>query len=734
MSTVNKTPDGVSRRGVLKGGTSAFAGLLISAWLPPLVPRSAAADVVAAGRGAADAGGGFGAFVRVGHDGHVTVISPKIEMGQGVQTGIAMMVAEELEVGMDQVSIEEAPPSALYIDSLLQFQATGGSSSTRFTWEPLRKAGASARTVLIQAAAIRWNVAPSQCHAERGVVFGPGGQTADYGSLVDAAAALPLPTEVALKRIEDFKLLGKPTPRLDTPDKVNGKARFTIDLQIPGMLIASSLTCPVYGGTLRSVDEGAARQVPGVRDVIKLTNAVAVTASNFWACQQGLKALRIEWDLGEHATGDSLQLDKALLAASSGDGVVAKHEGDIAAALGNAKSQFEAVYEQPFLSHSPLEPMTCVAHVRSDACELWVGTQAPMFAQAGAAKISGLKAEQVIIHNQLIGGAFGRRLESDFIFQAVDIARQVDYPIKLIWSREEDMTHDRYRPHYVDRLNAALDDTLRPVGWDHRIAGASVIAQFIGKLPDNGIDADAVETSIEPIYALKHLQVRYVREEPKVIPVSWWRGVGPLRATYALESFIDELAHNANADPVAYRMDLLQAQPRAQAVLKLAAEKVGWDQPLPAGTGRGVSVANVFGSYIATVVELQMHGERGLRINRLVSVIDCGFVTNPTSVHSQIEGGTLFGLSAALFNEVLIEKGQVMQNNFHQYRQIRMSDAPPVEVHVINSLETPGGVGETGAVPIAAALVNALHAASHARVRRLPLSRSGYFTVQGAMA
>jgi isoquinoline 1-oxidoreductase beta subunit len=378
--------------------------------------------------------------------------------------------------------------------------------------------------------------------------------------------------------------------------------------------------------------------------------------------------------------------------------------------------------------------MTCVAHVRSDACDLWVGTQAPMFAQAGAAKISGLKAEQVIIHNQLIGGAFGRRLESDFIFQAVDIARQLDYPIKLIWSREEDMTHDRYRPHYVDRLNAALDDKLRPVGWDHRIAGASVIAQFIGKLPDDGVDADAVETSIEPIYALKHLQVRFLREEPKVIPVSWWRGVGPLRATYALESFIDELAHNAKVDPVAYRMGMLQAQPRAQAVLKMVAEKAGWDQPLPAGTGRGVSVANVFGSYIATVVELQMHGERGLRINRLVSVIDCGFVTNPTSVHSQIEGGTLFGLSAALFNEVLIEKGQVMQNNFHQYRQIRMSDAPPVEVHVINSLESPGGVGETGAVPIAAALVNALHAASHARVRRLPLSRSGYFTVQGAMA
>ncbi|WP_249674211.1 xanthine dehydrogenase family protein molybdopterin-binding subunit [Pseudomonas abieticivorans] len=727
---MSDTTASLSRRGLLKGGALATGGLILSTWLPSMRAQGAAAQAVATARLGDQASPGFGAFVRVGHDGRVTVISPKIEMGQGVQTGIAMMVAEELEVGLDQVDLQEAPPNnALYTDTLLQFQATGGSSSTRYTWEPLRKAGASARILLVQAAALRWNVAPSKCHAEQGRVLGPAGQHATYGELVEAAAQLPLPTDVPLKAIADFKLLGTPAQRLDTPNKVNGKARFTIDVQVPGMLIASTLTCPVHGGTLRGLDEGAARQVPGVRDIVRLDNAVAVTASNFWACQQGLKALRIDWDLGKNASGNSAQLDKALLDASHRDGVVAKREGDIDTALASASHRFEAVYEQPFLSHSPLEPMTCVAHVRPDACELWVGTQAPVFAQMGAAKISGRSQDQVIIHNQLIGGAFGRRLESDFIFQAVDIARQVSYPIKLIWSREEDMTHDRYRPHYVDRINAALDDDGQLQGWEHRIAGASVIASYIGKLPDNGVDADAVEVAIEPIYQLPHLQVRYIREDPGTLPVSWWRGVGPLRSTYVLESFIDELAHNAKADPVAYRLKLLAKQPRAAAVLKRAAELANWNTPLPKGQGRGVAVTAVFGSYIATVVELQTQGERGVRIKRLLSVIDCGFVNNPTSVTSQVEGGTLFGLSAALFNEILVENGQVQQNNFHAYRQLRMSDAPPVEVHLMPSLEAPGGVGETGAVPVAAALVNALHAASSTRVRRLPLSRSGYYTL-----
>ncbi|MFK7702706.1 xanthine dehydrogenase family protein molybdopterin-binding subunit [Pseudomonas caspiana] len=730
MSEVKGSAATVSRRGLLKGGALSLGGLVIGTWLPPMATRSMAAEAVSAARLGDKASPGFGAFVRVALDGQVTLISPKIEMGQGVQTGIAMMVAEELEVPLSSVRIEESPPdAALYTDNILQFQATGGSSSTRYTWEPLRKAGATARVLLIEAAAIRWNVAPSLCRAENGKVLGPNGKTLAYGELVEAAAALPVPKDVPLKAIADFKLLGTSAQRLDTPHKVNGSAQFTIDVKIPDMLIASSLTCPVHGGKLRSVKDDAARKVPGVRDVIRLENAVAVTATNFWSCQQALKALEIEWDFGPHASIDSAQLDKDLLDASSKDGVFAKQTGDIGAALKNASSQFEAVYQQPFLSHSPLEPMTCVAHVRPDMCELWVGCQAPGFAQMGAAKVAGLPVDKVVIHNQLIGGGFGRRLESDFIFQAVDIARQLSYPIKLIWSREEDMTHDKYRPHYVDRMNAALGKDGKPVGWEHRIAGASVMAAYVGKLPESGVDADAVEVAIDPVYKLDSLQVRYIRQDPDVIPVSWWRGVGPLRSTYAVESFIDELAHNAKIDPVEYRLSLMQEQPRAQAVLKKAAEIADWKTPLPAGHGRGVAVSAVFGSFVATIVELEVQANKGLRIKRLITVVDCGFATNPRSVESQMEGGTLFGLSAALFNEILIEKGQVVQTNFHAYRQIRMSDAPPVEVHVTKSEESPGGVGETGAVPAAAALVNAVFAASKVRERRLPLSRFGYFTL-----
>ncbi|WP_339512928.1 xanthine dehydrogenase family protein molybdopterin-binding subunit [Pseudomonas sp. RL_15y_Pfl2_60] len=720
-----------SRRRFLQGSTLAMGGLVLSTWLPPLIARSAAADAVAPGRLGEQSPSGYGAFVRVGHDGRVTVISPKIEMGQGTHTGIAMMVAEELEVSLDQVEVVDAPPNAeLYTDPLLQFQATGGSTATRATWEPLRQAGATARILLIQAAALGWKVAPSQCHAENAVVFGPNGLRAGYGELVDAASALPVPVaaDVPLKKPEQFKIIGKPLQRVDTPNKVNGKAKFTIDINVPDMQIASTLTCPVYGGTLRSVDDSAARKVPGVRDVVKLDNAVAVIASNYWACQQGLNALKIDWDLGANASINSAELDQALQDASSRDGVIAHKTGDIAASLKSASSQFEAVYEQPFLSHSPLEPMTCVVHVRPDACDLWVGTQVPVFAQQTAAQVTGLAPEQITVHNQLIGGAFGRRLDFDFITQAVAIAKQVNYPVKMIWSREEDMTHDMYRPHYVDRINAAFDGD-KLLGWQHRIAGASVLARYAGSLPENGVDADAVEVAIEPLYAMDNLQVHYIREEPKTIPVSWWRGVGPLRSTYALENFIDELAHNAKADPLEYRLKLMQNQPRAQAVLKMLAEKTDWKTPLPAGQGRGLAVSAVFGSFVATLVELEMQGDKGVRIKRLVSVVDCGLVTNPTSVMAQIEGGTLFGLSAAFFNEILLEQGQVQQTNFHNYRQLRISEVPGVEAHLMPSLELPGGVGEAGTALIAPALVNALHAASGERVRRLPLTRAGYYLV-----
>ncbi|MBW5411760.1 MULTISPECIES: xanthine dehydrogenase family protein molybdopterin-binding subunit [Pseudomonas] len=719
----------LSRRKLLQASGIAAGGLLLATALP-FSRRSYAEQYVNKGPEDAplDTPTALGAFLRIGHDGQITLISPKIEMGQGVQTGFAMMVAEELNVTLDQVRVQEAPPDEkLYGDKLLGFQATGGSSSTRSNWQPLREAAAAARVMLIQAAANQWKVSPDECRAENGKIIGPGNRELAYGALVDAAAKLPVPENVPLKKPEDYKVIGQPLRRLDTPGKVDGSAKFTIDLHVPGMKIATVSACPVVGGTLASVDDRHARAVPGVRDVVKLDNAVAVIGDHMWAALKGLKALEIQWDLGPNAGIDSAQIERALHAAFDREGAIAAEVGDINKAIAGASSKIEAEYEMPFLAHATLEPMTCVAQVREDACELWVGTQVPVMAQQAAAKATGLPPEKIIVNNQLIGGGFGRRLEADFIGQAAAIAKQVDYPIKLVWTREEDTAHDLYRPHYIDRFSAGLDANGMPVGWSHTIVGASVMARFApAAVPPNGLDADAVEVSNKPVYSLPNLRVRYVPEAPKAILNSWWRGVGPLHGAYVMESFIDELAYAAKQDPVDYRMKLLGEHPRAQAVLKLAAEKANWSQKLPAGHGRGIAVQEVFGSYLATVVEMQVDAQNGIHITRLICIADCGEVTNPTSVHSQLEGGTLFGLSAALYNEITVKDGHVEQSNFHDYRQLRMSDAPPVETHIIPSHEIPGGIGEAGTAMIAPALVNALYAATGKRIRRLPVVRAGY--------
>ncbi|GAB2785286.1 xanthine dehydrogenase family protein molybdopterin-binding subunit [Halomonas shantousis] len=721
------------RRRLIKVSGLALGGLMIATWLPPAIRKSAATEILEEepGDDVPPPPTALGAFVRIDRAGNVTLITPKIEMGQGVQSSLAAMLAEELEVGLDRVTLQEAPPNEeLYVDPILHFQATGGSTSTRSFWEPLRTAGAAGRLMLIQAAASQWNVAADTCQARNGIVYGPDDQQLGYGELVEAAAELPVPEQIPLKTPDQFRLIGKPLPRLDTPAKVDGSARFTIDLQLPNMKIATSLTCPVQGGRLASLDDRAALQVRGVRQVVRLDDAVAVIGDHMWAAIQGIRALDVEWDLGDNARLDSARIEQALRDAASRDGALATNTGDIDTALENAASRIEAEYEMPFLAHSALEPMSCVAEVRGDTCELWVGTQVPVMAQAAAAEAAGVAQENVIVNNQLIGGAFGRRLESDFVAQAAAIARQVDYPVKLVWTREEDTTHDLYRPHYLDRFTAAVDEQGMPTGWRHTIIGGSVMARFSPQaLGENGLDPDAIEISAEPLYRLPNLHVRYVPENPRAVRVSWWRGVGQLHGVYVVESFIDELAHAAGQDPVDYRMALLEAHPRAQAVLRRATQEAGWGQPLPEGRGRGVAVHGVFGSYVATVVELTTDAQGGLRIERLVCAVDCGLATNPTSVKSQIEGGTLFGLSAALFNEVTVKEGRVEQSNFHDYRQIRMSDAPPVEVHLIASQASPGGIGEAGTALIAPALVNALHAAAGRRIRRLPLSRAGYHVV-----
>ncbi len=717
---------------MLKVGSLALGGLVIGFTLP-FAGRSFAEQVLNEGPEDQPMSNAtaLDAFISIDRDGQVTFTVPKIEMGQGAQSGLAVMVAEELEIGLEQITLKEAPPNEqIYNDKLLNFQATGGSTSIRSNWEPLRQAGAAARLLLIQAAAQRWQLGADQLRAENGRVLGPDGQSLGYGELVEDAAKLPVPEDIPLKPADQFRLIGKPTRRLDTPAKVDGTARFTIDLVVPGMKYASIRACPVLGGTLREVNERAARQIPGVIEVVRLDNAVAVIGEHTWAAFAGVRALEIDWALGDNAGIDSAQMEREIRAALDKPGAIANEQGDIDAALKDAARTFEAEYEMPFLAHAALEPMTCVAEVRADAVELWVGTQVPVRAQTAAAEAAGRPVEQVIVNNQLIGGAFGRRLEVDFISQAVAIAAQVDYPIKLTWTREEDTTHDMYRPHYIDRFAAALDAEGRLQGWRHTIAGASVLARFAPEaVPENGLDGDAVEVAMHPIYAMPNLRVNYVPVPPRALHQSWWRGVGPLRSTYMLESFIDEVARSVEQDPVDYRMALLGNHPRAQGVLRLAAEKAGWGEPLEAGHGRGVAVQEVFGSFLATVVELQVSEDKGIRLKRLVVAIDCGQVMNPVSVKSQIEGGTLFGLSAALFNEITVREGRVEQTNFHDYRQLRISDAPPVETYIVESREAPGGVGEAGTAMIAPALVNALAAANGTRIRRLPLARAGYYVI-----
>lgn len=732
MSQPDTTLQSPSRRTLLKVGSLALGGLVIGFTLP-FAGRSFAEQILNEGPEDQPMSNAtaLDAFISIDRDGQVTFTVPKIEMGQGAQSGLAVMVAEELEIGLEQITLKEAPPNEqIYNDKLLNFQATGGSTSIRSNWEPLRQAGAAARLLLIQAAAQRWQLGADQLRAENRRVLGPDGQSLGYGELVEDAAKLPVPEDIPLKPADQFRLIGKPTRRLDTPAKVDGTARFTIDLVVPGMKYASIRACPVLGGTLREVDERAARQIPGVIEVVRLDNAVAVIGEHTWAAFAGVRALEIDWALGDNAGIDSAQMEREIREALDKPGAIANEQGDIDAALKDAARTFEAEYEMPFLAHAALEPMTCVAEVRADAVELWVGTQVPVRAQTAAAEAAGRPVEQVIVNNQLIGGAFGRRLEVDFISQAVAIAAQVDYPIKLTWTREEDTTHDMYRPHYIDRFAAALDAEGRLQGWRHTIAGASVLARFAPEaVPENGLDGDAVEVAMHPIYAMPNLRVNYVPVPPRALHQSWWRGVGPLRSTYMLESFIDEVARSVEQDPVDYRMALLGNHPRAQGVLRLAAEKAGWGEPLEAGHGRGVAVQEVFGSFLATVVELQVSEDKGIRLKRLVVAIDCGQVMNPVSVKSQIEGGTLFGLSAALFNEITVREGRVEQTNFHDYRQLRISDAPPVETYIVESREAPGGVGEAGTAMIAPALGNALAAANGTRIRRLPLARAGYYVI-----
>jgi isoquinoline 1-oxidoreductase subunit beta len=703
----------LSRRGFLQIGAAAGGGLVLSLALPFGGEQANAADTFTPN-----------AFIRIDSDGQIMLTMPYVEMGQGTYTSIPMLIAEELEVELKQVRPEPAPPNEkLYGNPLLGgIQATGNSNAVRAAWQPLRQAGAVARTILISAAAKRLNVDPASCRAQNGeVLHPPSGRRLKYGELAADAARMPVPENVTLKRPEDFKLIGTPAKRLDTQAKVNGAAIYGIDVRPPGVKFATLAQSPVFGGRVKTVNDAAAKSTKGVLQIVRLDDAVAVVADHMGAAKKGLAALTIDWNDGPHAKLNTSTIADEVEQASLKSGAVAQNTGDVDSAIANATTKVEAIYQLPFLAHATMEPMNCTAHVLKDGCEVWVGNQVISRVQVAAAKVTGLPLDKVVVHNHLIGGGFGRRLEVDGVTRAVEIAKQVDGPVKVVWTREEDIQHDMYRPYWFDRLSAGLDANGKPVAWKHRFAGSSVIARWVPPFFKNGLDPDTTEGAIDLVYDLPNMHVEYVQTEPPGIPTAFWRSVGPSHNVFVVESFMDELAAAAKQDPVSYRLALLDKTPRAKAVLALAAEKAGWGQPLPERVGRGVSLQFVFATYLAQVAEVEVGKDGAVRVRRVVCAVDCGIAVNPDTIQAQIQSAVMFGITAALYGNITLNNGRIEQSNFDNYQILRIDEAPKVEVHIVQSRESPGGMGEAGTSAIVPAVANAIFAATGKRLRKMPV-------------
>jgi isoquinoline 1-oxidoreductase beta subunit len=673
------------------------------------------------------------AFVRISPDGTVTVIAKHVEVGQGSYTGLATIVAEELDADWARVRVESAPADAKRYNNLAfgPVQGTGGSTAIANSWEQLRKAGAATRAVLVEAAAREWNVPAGEITVEKGIVgHAASGRRAGFGELAGKAAGLQPPDNPRLKDPKDFKLIGTRMPRVDTPEKSNGTAVFTLDVYLPDMLTALILRPPLFGAKARRVDAAAARQVKGVVDVVEVPAGVAVLATGFWAARKGREALRVEWDESGAETRGTAELLAEYAALAQTPGTSARKDGDAEKAIAGAPRRIEAEYRFPYLAHAPMEPLDCVLRLSPGACEIWAGSQLQTVDQNVAAQVLGLPPEKVTIHTMLGGGSFGRRAtpNADVVAEAASIAKAIGgrAPVKLVWTREDDIRGGRYRPVYLHRLTAGLDPSGRILGWRHRIVGQSILkgTLFESVMVKDGIDATSVEGAKTLPYDIPDLAVELHTTDVGV-PVLWWRSVGSTHTAYSTETFIDELALEAKRDPVEFRRALLGKHKRHVGVLDLAAEKAGWGTPLPQGRARGIAVHESFGSFVAHVAEVSLGAGGAPQVERLVCAVDCGVAVNPDVIRAQMEGGSGFGLGAALFSEVRLEKGRVRQSNFHDYRPLRIEEMPEVEVHIVSSGEAPTGVGEPGVPTVAPAVANALFRLTGERVRQLPIVRAG---------